>query len=187
MRRIAYQERKLPLSRGVVRRGLTLIEVAVVISVGALLTGIAITTLAAMLHADRELSSRAARRPQLTAIAAEMRRDIAQAEDVAWNEDKELLELSLPNNAKLRYRQLPDRWERRAFNDDRVSDSGGKLTRALPTPRRLACRVEPAEATAGDLVRILFSTRGRNRAEQARQPVLEIAAVAGRDRRLLQE
>lgn len=187
MRCVATQKQPFQREGGVVRRGLTLIEVAIVMSVGALLSGIAVSTLAAMLHADREFSDRGASRVQMTDIAAAMRRDIAQAEGVAWHEDKQLLELLLANNVKLAYRLFPDRWERRVLGGDRGADSSGTLTLALPTPRRMACRVEPAAAAAGDLVTIVLLTRGRIGARHAPQTDFEIAAVVGRDGRLLQE
>lgn len=166
---------------------MTLVEVVAVMGLGALLSGIAVTTLASLIHADRGFHARSEQRPQLAALAAALRRDIAAAERVSWDAGRQTMELSAPSGESVIYRQLAQRWERLTRGADDVAEASPALTSAFRLPARTTCAVEPPEVDAGSVLTVTLARPRRDVVASSEGTVVEISAIVGRDLRLLHE
>jgi len=172
------------------RRGTTLIEITVVISLGAVLSGIAVAALASLFQQNRTTTRHVAERGELQRLAVALRQDIHRASGCQWNDDEQHLRLQFPDRPDVVYGRLVDRWVRVAGQADATS---WKTAYGLDNTYQCAC--QPVQARQGDLVRVCFSSQldplpaaapGGTAAHAREAPSLrcEVVAVVGRDRQL---
>jgi len=163
--------------------GFTLIEMLAVTSLGAVLTGITITTLAAFLRFDNTVNLHAERRIELQQLSAKIRNDIHQATAFQWDVEQNAFVLETPNKKNIRYHLMEDRWIRSAEQDDNTT-----RTTAYALDDSFLCECEPTQAQPGDRIRIRFYTELdslRNPNKPAND--CETIATLGRDSNLLSE
>jgi hypothetical protein len=172
-------------------------EVLVVISLGAVLSGIAVAAMGALFRHDREVARHVAQRGELQRLAATLRQDIHRATDCQWNAEGQRLRLQFLEHQQVVYRRLEGRWIRIANGAD-----ANAVPAAYGLNHQFACTCAPAEATQGELVRVRFGNQaGRRLAAESGEvgapthlhahPRLalgcEVVAVVGRDRQLLHD
>lgn len=168
------------------RRGISLIEISLVMIIGSVLTTIAIAAIVAAQRADRGMAERLSLRRNFGEFSERVRQDVHAAAEASWNDDQRTLRLRLVNGGwttfKLRSERA-ERWQRTEPEDDQATDE--RLAGAFPTARGLSWSVTPADARPGQLVRIVATRSLPARTDQSRTEVFEVVAELGRDRRLL--
>ncbi len=152
--------------------GYSLIELLVVMSLSAVLTGIIVAAMASLLRYDRHITEHVEQRNELQRLAATIRADLHQATDFQWNAAENTFELELPEQ-HIRYQVIEGRWMRLAGE---ASNPTRRTAYALS--ESFECHCEPATARQGARVMIKF-----NNATNQERPALrrEIIATLGRD------
>jgi hypothetical protein len=141
------------------------------------LMGFAITAIIALQRADRNQTDRADRRREVSQLVDRLRDDLHVANRLAWNQDDGSLQLTTSADGEVVYSRAGDRWRR-------VAGEGSSAD--YPLPPRLRWRVEPAQASPGELVRIQFYAKRQSLGDSQAETIhAELSAVIGRDGRLL--
>ena len=146
-------------------RGYTLIEIVLVITLSAVLTGIAVAGIASLFRLDH--ATRGHRRGQ--AALAEFgwlaRADVHRAVGCRWDAETGVLRLELPRGDAVEYRGQRGPWVRVAIHaGEEESPRGLAMTDAF----KLEC--EPADAERGELVRLRAANRAPEERARARRP-----------------
>jgi type II secretory pathway component PulJ len=172
-------------------------EVLVVISLGAVLSGIAVAALGSLFRHDREATRHVAQRGEMQRLAATLRQDIHRATDCQWNAERQRLRLQFLERQQVVYERLEERWVRVANGADDNGAEANAVRTAYGLNQQFACTCAPAAATEGDLVRVRFGSQagGRVAAAEPREEgggarqrlalSCEVVAVVGRDRQML--
>jgi len=157
--------------RTIKRHGYSLIEVLVVLSLGAVLTGIIVAAMASLLRYDRHITQHVEQRTELQRLTATIRADLHQATDFQWNAAEQTFQLELPEQP-IRYQVIEGRWMRLAGE---ASNPTRRTAYALSESFR--CHCEPAIASQGARVVIEFNDKGNQERPSLRR---EIIATLGR-------
>ena len=162
-----------------------MIETLMLTTLGAVLSGIVVVGIAALLRYDRTSNKHVVQRHQLQYFAARVREDIHQATGLQWDEVAERLELLLPNKSIVSYQWRKGRWLRQS-----TATSGREIVTPFELSASLRCRCSRKQASTGDLIRLVFTTtKGPDRSEGVIRPAprVEIAAAIGHDRPRLKD
>ncbi len=143
----------------------------------AMLFSVILTAIIALQRADRTWSQGADEARQITQLVDRLRTDLHAARGVQWNDRDQSMTLETSDGGKIVYERSAAQWRRRA------ADGTVTLYRRPPGVR---CRVTPGDASAGDVVRIVFYRRLHTPVDaHAESIAAELAAAVGRDERLL--
>ncbi len=183
---------------GADRHGSTLIEVMVVITLGAVLSGITVAAMGQLFRHDQQATRHVAQRGELQRLAATLRRDLHRASHCQYQAEGARLRLQFDQRLEVVYRRLEDRWVRIATRSDSRGADASAVRTAYGLGQEFACTCTPVQAAQGDLVHIRFGF-------QSVQPVAAesdnvgvrvdakavlscaVIAVVGRDRMLGQD
>jgi prepilin-type N-terminal cleavage/methylation domain-containing protein len=162
------------------RRGFTLIEMLVVISIGSTLAGIAVFMLYALLHSHNTGRDHLEYCRNLNRLEGQFRRDVHAAQEMPAVDKEGNFELkpAAPDAVTIRYQCLADRIERSETRDDKIvrRESYVLWPDAEPT---IQIESEPDATYA----RINISPKPQA-AKQYYNPPVRIEALFGRDSRL---
>jgi hypothetical protein len=180
-----------PPTSNVARRrspfGMTLIEVCAVMAANAVLVAVILSALFALGRADRSYSTRVDKLRGVAELSTRLRDDLHAARTLAWDEAAGALRLTMAGDQAVVYTREEDRWERRSTSTADVA-AADELTAAYRVPHQLQATITPAEATAGQQIRIVW--RAENDADRDR-PALptppELSVTLGRDERILHQ
>ncbi len=167
----------MSLEQNKTRRGLSLIEVSAAMIANMALMGFAITAIIALQRADRNQTDRADHQREIAQLVDRLHDDLHAANRLDWNENDGSLRLTMSPDGEVVYSRAGDRW-RRVAADGSSAD--------YPRPPRLRWRVEPAQTSPGELVRIQFYAKRQSPSDEQEETIqAELAAIVGRDGRLL--
>lgn len=187
-----------PTANAVRRRspaGITLIEVCAVMAANVVLVAVILSALFALGRADRSYATRVDKLRGVAELSTRLRDDLHAAQVLAWDEAAGRLQLTMADQSVVYVREK-DRWERRSTpttdaavdQSQDVEPSAGELTAVYRIPRQLQATITPAEAIAGQQVRLVW--RAELDAERDR-PALptppELSVTLGRDERILHQ
>lgn len=160
--------------------GFSLVEVVAVMGLSAILSGIVVAAMAAILRVDRSVNRHTAERSELQRFSSAIRDDLHQASGVRWNAAVLNLEIKEKN---IRYEVVEGRWMRiTGQSGDSTIRTGYGLSDSFE------CHCEPEVALQGERVRVrLRSTSGDHDDQRRRRLECEIVATVGRDYDLLSE
>lgn len=124
--------------RTTTRRGVSLIEVLVAITIGSVVMAAVATGTATLLRVNQRVQSRANAGPQVEQLARRLRADLRDADQATWDADSGRIELTLADGAAISYTNDGDRCLRE--QDGRVEPY------RLPAAAELHCDVDSAAA-----------------------------------------
>jgi hypothetical protein len=160
------------------RKGISLIETVVIMSVGAILTGVVVSCMAAVFRYDRHLRTHAIERDQLQILAQQLRGDIRQADRCKFDSEDLVLSLERCGKDKISYHWIGDHVERITY------DGENKTIGRFQVPPNLKVTTNPVDAASGQLMKVNFSNHDKDTANKGRAlPAwnLEVAAEVGKD------
>jgi prepilin-type N-terminal cleavage/methylation domain-containing protein len=162
------------------RRGISLVEMVAAMAICAVLSGIAVTTMASLFQLDRATSLHRIERTALRQLSTTLRQDLHRAIDCRWNADSQRLVLLQPQQQQVEYTLKKGRWVRIASQQDQ-----SPVTTAYRLNVACLWSCQPTEAKQGTLVHIDFGTPATNESSGSR-PTLrcDVVAVVGRDHQL---
>lgn len=182
--RTSRHSRPTQSSRRFVRRGWSLIEMLVTISVMAALTGIAVQTMAAMLRAERTGTEHVARLANTARLARQFRADVHVAKSIATNTaalDKPLLLIQAADERQIQYQVDPAgllRTESRPNQPPRR-----EIWRLKQTQFQCLTSAGPPQQLALVMNTVAADFSATPASQPAAQKVLRIEAIVGRDLR----
>ncbi len=166
-----------------IRRAISLVETVAVMAICAVLSGIAVTTIASLFQLDRATSHHRIERAELRQLSTTLRKDLHRAIDCRWNADSRRLVLLQPQQQQVEYTLKKGRWVRIASQQDR---------NPVTTSYRLdaACQwsCQPTEAKQDTLVHLCFGTPALSGPNGSR-PTMQcnVVAVVGHDHQLFHD
>jgi type II secretory pathway pseudopilin PulG len=168
---------KLRLAR-VGPKGISLIETVVIMAVGAILTGIVVSSMAAIFRYDRSLRTHATERDQLQLLTQQIRGDIRQAERCKFDSNKKVLTLERSGEGNIYYLWIDDHVERMTVNEE------GETIGRFQFPPSIQVTAHPIDAASGQLIRINFTSHDEAVSNKGRETPdwnLEIVSEVGRN------
>jgi hypothetical protein len=164
---------------------MSLMELMAVMSANAVLMAAAIAALMAISRADRQFARHLDESQALAPLLDRLFDDIHAARSVRWEEAEQTLYLEgSGKDAPITYRGELNRWVRRLSQQPNAPE--GVITSVYRLPKRVQVAVEPAEAAAGELVRIAWRTKpDKSRPDRLPPLPTEIVVAVGRNERLL--
>jgi hypothetical protein len=176
---IIHRQRKKTSNACARHAGTSLIEVVAIMSVGAVVTGIVVTSMSALFRYDRQATQHNAEREQIQLLARHLRDDIREATESRFVPSEQMLTLVHDDQEFISYRLFSNHAER-TIRSGELSE-----TARIRIPPTLQITSVPAETKAGELICIRFNT-SQNENEHAELQVapnwnLEIQATVGRD------
>lgn len=155
------------------RRGTTLIETVILISLTAVLSGIIVTGMAALFRYNRSTDRHHVQQTALQQMTTALRADIHEASRCLWNAENQTLRLELSKSRVLEYRVVKQRWVRVLLTEaEPVTTSFG-----LDESFRCYCQAEPSKR--GELIRLTLSN------QPLELPAEEVFEESGRTERTL--
>jgi hypothetical protein len=181
---------------------MTLIEVCAVMAANAVLVAVILSALFALGRADRSYSARVDKLRGVAELSTKLRDDLHAAQRLAWDEIAGALRLTMAGDQAIVYTRENDRWERRststadavaaagatAENEKDIEPGADELTAAYRVPHQLQATITPAEATAGQQIKLVWRAEhdaARDRPALPTPP--ELSVTLGRDERILHE
>lgn len=162
------------------RRAMSLLETVVVMGANAVLVAAALSLLMTYIRADRQLAARDDRGLQLAPMMKQVRNDLRGAQAARWND--QILTLQMLAGDEVSYREREGTWQRLRSAENAAAELAGAYR--LPIGSQLA--MSPADAAAGDVVRVEWSTPAEVALPNRPLPSAEELVVAvGSDGRLL--
>ena len=162
------------------RNGLSLLEMAAVIAVNAVLVAIALSLIMTFVRADDQMATRSDRRLQLSPLMRQVRTDLRAAAAVRV-EDGELT-METPKRKLIRYRRRGDDWVRAIAANNGDGETAGVYR--LPAGTKLA--MTPESAAAGEVVRLEWRLPSAVELPNREPPPAdELVVAVGSDGRLL--
>lgn len=162
------------------RRGMTLIEVAILVALSAVITGIVISGVVAVYRFNRSIDDYSNGQQALNRFSSTLRDDIHRAESCLWTADEQTLVMELADAQRLKYFKHQKRWVR----SSRQGEAAASLM-AFGLDESFMCESQIDKASRGELIRLTLSnaSRGKNsQHSQAKRPLqCEIVAEVGRD------
>jgi hypothetical protein len=168
---------KLRLAR-VGPKGISLIETVVIMAVGAVLTGIVVTSMAAIFRYDRFLRTHATERDQLQLLTQQVRGDIRQAERCKFDSEKKMLTLERSGEGNISYHWIDDHVERVTVDEE------GETIGHFQFPPNIQVAADPIDAASGQLIKINFTSPYEGATNKGRETPgwnLEILSEVGRN------
>lgn len=167
--------------------GMTLIEVCAVMAANAVLVAVILSALFALGRADRSYSTRVDKLRGVAELSTRLRDDMHAAQTLAWDDAAGALRLTMADDQAVVYTRENDRWERRSTPTADAA-AADELTAAYRVPHQLQATITPAEATAGQQVRLVWSAEhDADRDRPALPTPPELSVTLGRDERILHE
>lgn len=168
------------------RRGVSLIETVIVVSLSAILTGLAIAGMTALYGYNRATNAKSHRQAAIQQMRASLREDIHRAIRAAWDADGDTLELLLSDGSSTELQLQAGRWVR--------TERSGEV-RAVATSfgvsSRYGCECDQSQVAAGDVLRLHFVTKSADalpkETQTERTHRFDLVAVVGRDALLVRE
>jgi prepilin-type N-terminal cleavage/methylation domain-containing protein len=160
------------------RRAFTLIEMIVVITVGAALMGIAVSLLLVLFRTERIGRAHGGESGSIQQLADQFRRDVHAAADVTVHDkDRQRCQFALTPDCSVQYTMAPDGISR---EEQLLSRNMRRELYALPKDTTLAVDVDRAASPA--VVTMTIQPK-----DASRRPgnVLRVEAVLGRDLRFI--
>ncbi len=168
------------------RRGMTLIETLVLITLSAVMTGIVVSGVAGIYRFNQAINEHANGQLAMRRFSTALRSDIHRAETCRWQAGDQTLVMELAQSHSLKYHKHKQRWVR----SDQVADSEPTLT-SFGLDESFRCDCQQEQVSRGGLIRLTFSNAIQNNnaiQSQSRRPLkCEIVAEVGRDYRDLHE
>ncbi len=174
-------------------QGISLVEMVTVIAICAVLSGIAVTTLASLFQLDRSTNDHMAQRTALHQLFTRLRKDLHHAIVCQWNADSSRLVLQYPQRQQVEYAKENNRWIRSFSRQD-----DGQVKTSYPLDAACQWSCKPPAVKQGALVYIdinIPALTGQADSDSAvrgatvRGPALRCAVVAivGRDHQLFHD
>lgn len=164
------------------RRGFTLIETLVLISVSSVLTGIVVTGMASLFRYNRTTNAHAVTQIQLRQLATTLRADVHQANAARWDDASNTLRLEMDTSHTVEYRVSETRWVRIETLRDAKA-----VTTAFGIDDSFHCDGLPQQLQRGDVLRLSLSNQPSNQVDKPEQTVrtqrYDLVALVGRDAR----
>lgn len=144
------------------RRGASLVEVLVIISVSSVVMGGVTTGIAALLKCDRRVIQADEARHDLAALADRLRGDLHAAEHAEWDAGARRLTLAAAQGASVEY----------ALASNRLTRSSGDRVSAWRIPPGLKIECLPVTANRSDVIALSLVSASQTH---------RVAALIGRD------
>ena len=170
----------------IVRRGFTLIEMVLLLSLSAAITAIVVSGIAAMYRYNRSINEYSDQQLAMRRFTRTLRNDIHRAESCQWRAGDQTLVMQLAQSHSLTYHKQQQRWVRSTVK----KDSQTRVT-SFGLDDSFVCECGGGQFEMGELITLTFSNAVDARADvknQETRPVQsEIVAQVGRDVRLLND
>ncbi len=162
------------------RRGITLIETGVLMSLTAVLSGIIVTGMAAMFRYNRSTNNHQVGQTAMQQMTTTLRADIHEATRCQWNPESQTLTLELPDSRTLEYHKIKNRWVRVL-----TTDEAKPITTSFGLDDSFHCYCDTEEVNQGKLIRLNLMNRTLELPNESDRTVrtlrCDIVAIVGRD------
>lgn len=171
-------------SKATRRRGTTLIETVLLLSLSAVLTGIVVSGIAAIYRYNRSINEYSDQQLAMRRFTRTLRKDIHRAESCQWQAGDQTLVMQLAESHSLKYHKLQQRWVRSTM----LKDSQPSVT-SFGLDESFVCECAEQQVGLGQLIRLSFANvsgvRPQVNSQETRPVHCEIVAEVGRDSRHL--
>jgi len=136
------------------RFGISLIETGAAIAIIAVLSGVVVSGIVAILKYNRSTNRHWDAQTAMQQMMTTIRTDIHQATSLRWDADDQSVRLELPEQQHIEYRRLDSRWVRRA-----TFEGAGPVTTSFGLNSEFRCTCRATNVEQGKLARLRFTNK----------------------------